>query len=56
MNTTNNPSLATQARRPWVPPTVKTVGTISAVLQAGGGKVSQSGGDGGDSRKESGTI
>jgi hypothetical protein len=56
MNTFNNSPPATRTRRPWAPPALKTVGTISEVLQGGGGKLSQTGGDGGESRKEKGNL
>ena len=55
MSTFNKPSLATQDRRPWEPPALKTVGTIAEVLQGGGGKLSTIGGDPGENRKQSGT-
>jgi hypothetical protein len=54
MNTFNKPSFTTSERRPWQPPAVKTVGTISQVLQGGGGKLSTTGGDPGENRKQSG--
>ena len=38
-------------RRPWDPPAVKTVGTVSEVLRTGGGKVSPSPADPGEIRK-----
>jgi len=39
---------ATQRRRQWVTPTVKTVGTVRQMLQAGGGKLSLTADDSGD--------
>jgi hypothetical protein len=53
MSTSKKPTLA-QDRRPWAPPALKTVGTIADVLQGGGGKLSTTGGDPGDVRKQSG--
>ena len=47
-------SLAMQNRRPWAPPALKIVGTIATVLQGGGGKLSTTGGDPGENRKQSG--
>jgi hypothetical protein len=44
----------TQTRRPWAPPAVKTVGTISEVLRTGGGKASPSPADPGETRKPPG--
>ena len=41
-------------RRRWQTPEMVTVGTINQVLQGGGGKLSTTGGDTGESRKESG--
>jgi hypothetical protein len=43
-------------RKPWQPPALKSVGTIEKVLQGGAGKVSLTGGDSGDARKQSGTA
>jgi len=37
-----------RGRRTWERPTVKTVGTISEVVQAGGGKISRVSADPGD--------
>ena len=45
---------ATPQRRPWEPPAVKTVGTISEVLRTGGGKVSPAPNDPGEIRKPPG--
>jgi hypothetical protein len=57
MNTLNEPaSSPTRDRRPWEPPTVKTVGTIGEVLQQGVGKTSKVGGDPGESRKMGGSM
>ena len=38
----------TQRRRPWDPPTLKPIGTISQLVQSGGGKSSVSPHDSGD--------
>lgn len=51
MTTSNNQETATRGRRPWEPPTLKTVGTIGEVLRQGGGKVSILTGDPGEPRK-----
>jgi hypothetical protein len=52
MSAFNRPNLPTEPRRPWVAPTLKLVGTIADVLQGGGGKLSLTGGDPGDHRKQ----
>ena len=39
---------ATQPRRPWEPPTLKAIGTISQLVQSGGGKSSVAPHDPGD--------
>jgi hypothetical protein len=55
MNTFNKPAPhPTRDRRPWEPPAVKMVGTIGEVLQGGEGKLSVTGGDPGESRKQRG--
>jgi hypothetical protein len=41
-------------RRPWETPELRTVGTVGAVLQMGGGKSSFAGADPGDSLKPPG--
>ncbi len=41
-------------KAPWTPLRVRCVGTISEVVQGGGGKLSTAGGDQGDNRKPSG--
>ncbi|MEZ5353442.1 MAG: hypothetical protein R2762_12465 [Bryobacteraceae bacterium] len=41
-------------RETWTPMTVRFVGTIAGVVKGGGGKLSTTGGDQGDSRKPSG--
>ena len=41
-------------RRPWQTPEMVAVGTINQVLQGGGGKLSRTGGDPGDTRKQVG--
>jgi hypothetical protein len=38
----------------WRDPSLKYVGQVGEVLQGGGGKLSTSGGDPGDNRKQSG--
>jgi hypothetical protein len=43
---------ANRERRPWQAPALKPVGTIEKVLQGGGEKLSRSGGDPGDTRKQ----
>ena len=43
-----------QVRRPWEPPAMKAVGTISEVLEGGGGKLTLTGGDPGEARKQQG--
>ncbi len=54
MDAFNDSPLAKRDRRPWEAPSVKSVGTIAEVLKGGGGKLSVSGGDPGEHRKESG--
>jgi len=51
MNTPKTPVSAVKDRRPWVRPTVKTVGTIGGVLRQGGGKFTTTVGDPGEPRK-----
>jgi hypothetical protein len=41
-------------KQPWVEMKISYVGDISEILQGGGGKLSVSGGDTGDSRKPPG--
>ena len=48
MENSNKETRPTHRRRPWEPPTVKTVGTIGQLLQAGGGKLSLAAFDSGD--------
>jgi hypothetical protein len=55
MSTFDGSNLAAKARRPWVSPAVKLVGTIAEVLKGGGGKMSVIGGDPGEHRKQTGT-
>jgi hypothetical protein len=38
----------THRRRPWEPPTLKAIGTISQLVQSGGGKASTTPHDTGD--------
>lgn len=40
-------------RERWQKPSIRTVGSVNDVLQGGGGKLSSSGGDPGETRKES---
>jgi len=47
---------AARGRKPWQPPVLKSVGTIDKILLGGGGKVSLTGGDTGDARKEKGNL
>jgi hypothetical protein len=47
---------AARGRKPWQPPVLKSVGTIEKILQGGAGKVSLTGGDSGDARKEVGNL
>jgi hypothetical protein len=47
MSTFDRSNLAT-ARRQWVSPAVKLVGTIAEVLKGGGGKLSVAAGDPGE--------
>lgn len=42
-------------KRPWEKPTLTYVGHAGDVLQSGGGKLSPTGGDPGENRKESGS-
>jgi hypothetical protein len=42
------------AKRSWEPMELRYVGNVSDVLKAGGGKLSPTAGDSGDSRKPSG--
>ncbi len=41
--------------KPWEPPTLIYVGNVGDVLQRGGGKLSATGGDPGEPRKERGS-
>jgi hypothetical protein len=52
LNETEQPT--TRNRRPWESPELKSVGTIGAVLQGGGGKLSPVAADTGDIRKPKG--
>lgn len=38
----------TKGRRPWEPPALKAIGSISQLVQAGAGKISAALGDSGD--------
>jgi len=56
MSTFDRSSLVAPARRQWVSPAVKVVGTIAEVLKQGGGKLSLTAGDPGETvRKPKGT-
>jgi hypothetical protein len=44
-----------QAKKSWEPMKLQSVGHISRVIEGGGGKLSQTGGDPGESRKEVGS-
>jgi hypothetical protein len=48
MSTFDRSNLVAAARRQWVSPAVKLVGTIAEVLKSGGGKLSVSADDSGD--------
>ena len=48
MSTFDRSNLVAAARRQWVSPVVKLVGTIAEVLKGGGGKLSVSADDSGD--------
>ena len=48
MSTFDKPNLVAVARRQWVSPAVKSVGTLAEVLKGGGGKLSISAGDPGE--------
>jgi hypothetical protein len=52
MNTFKTPASEIPDRRPWEPPTVKAVGTVGEVLKQGGGKITKTGGDPGEARKQ----
>jgi hypothetical protein len=49
MNTFDRSNLVAAARRQWVSPAVRLVGTIAEVLKSGGGKLSVMSGDPGES-------
>jgi hypothetical protein len=55
MDTPPKEASAKRDRRPWETPAMKIIGTISEVVQSSPGKLSVSGGDPGEGRKESGT-
>ena len=56
MRTFDKSNLVTAARRQWVSPAVKLVGTLAEVLKSGGGKLSVTAGDPGETiRKPKGT-
>ena len=44
-----------QAKKPWVRPTLNYTGQIVEIIQGGGGKLSPPGGDPGESRKQRGS-
>ncbi len=46
---------APEDRRTWTRPALRFVGTTGEVLQGGGGKLSTTGGDPGEGRKEKGS-
>ena len=48
MSTFDRSNLVAAARRQWVSPAVKLVGTIAEVLKGGGGKLSVTAGDTGE--------
>jgi hypothetical protein len=48
MSTFEGSNLVAAARRQWVSPAVKLVGTIAEVLKGGGGKLSLAAGDPGE--------
>jgi hypothetical protein len=52
MSTFDRSNLVAAARRKWVPPVVKLVGTIAEVLKSGGAKLSVSAGDPGESMRK----
>jgi hypothetical protein len=56
MDKLEDQSPPTRERRRWEPPVLKTVGPISELLRAGGGKVSLIAGDPGDPRKPTPTL
>ena len=51
MDTTQKSSGEQRDRQPWQTPTIKSIGTISELLQTGGGKPSVSTADPGEPRK-----
>jgi hypothetical protein len=48
MSSFDTSNLVAAARRPWVSPAVRLVGTIAEVLKSGGGKLSLAAGDPGE--------
>jgi hypothetical protein len=48
MSTFDRSNLVAAARRQWVSPAVKLVGTLAEVLKQGGAKLSQASGDPGE--------
>jgi hypothetical protein len=57
MSTFDRSNLVAAARRQWVSPVVKLVGTIAEVLKGGSGKLSVTAGDMGEpTRKPSGQM
>ena len=52
MSTFDRSNLVAAARRQWVSPVVKLVGTIAEVLKAGTGKLSVTAGDPGESTRK----
>jgi hypothetical protein len=53
MSDTKTPEQPKEPRRPWEPPAAKALGSVSEVLQQGGGKTSIASGDPGEPRKVS---
>jgi hypothetical protein len=53
MNKTKDALQPRKPRRPWKAPAIKSAGSISEVLQQGGGKPSTAPGDPGEPRKVS---
>lgn len=54
MNSVNKDVGVTPNRRPWQSPELKVVGTVSEILQGGGGKLSVVANDSGDINKTKG--
>jgi hypothetical protein len=56
MKVENKPGPDQPRRQNWTPPTLKYVGHVGDVLQGGGGKLSTSPSDPGESRKPPGQM